>query len=115
MPKIQLKSLEGFQADTPGIAGTHIVSPCKAALIDCHGNTVQAVHIGQRFTDENIRKAFAEQNDVAVNAAGVVFNGDAHTVAVADARFQKQTPGNVGPEARCTSEYPAQELQHPSR
>ena len=98
MPKIQLKSLEGFQADTPGIAGAHIVSPCEAALIDCHGNTVQAVHVGQCFADENIRKAFAEQNDVAVNAAGVVFNGDADPVAIADAGFQKQGAGDVGPE-----------------
>ena len=47
----------------------------------------------------NVGKAPAEEDDVAVNAAGVIFDGDADPVAVSDPGFQEHGPGDIGPEA----------------
>ena len=84
-PKIHLKEpLERFDSDPPGIAGSDVIGPGKGTLIDGHSHAIQAVHISQRLTHIYLRKALGIEDNIAVNAAGVIFDGDADRAMFVD-------------------------------
>ena len=43
-------------------------------------------------------KGEGKLNNVAVDAAGVILNGNAHPITVLNPGLQEQRPGNVGPQ-----------------
>lgn len=97
MPKQRLEALERLNPNSPGIAGADIVGSGKAALVDGNRDTVKTVYIGQRLPDVNIGKALREQDDITVNAAGIVLDGNADPIAILNSGLQEQFPGNIGP------------------
>ena len=83
------ESSKWFDADSPRVSGTDVICPGKTTLIDRNRHTIQTVHIGERLTYIHICKTTGKQNNVPVNSAGIIFNGDANTITILNTGFQK--------------------------
>ena len=80
---------EGCDGNTPAVAGADVVGSGEGALVDGHRQAVQGVDVDQGFAYIYIREAALIYDDVAVDGAGVILDGDAQSVTVLGIGFQE--------------------------